>query len=111
MAFDTKESGRRELAEAIVSPDNPLTYRVYANRLWSMFFGEGLVPTTSNFGSLGEPPSHPDLLDDLAHRLRSNGGSPKRWCAKWSSRRPIAKPLRSPMTTSTKIRPTDGFPA
>ena len=55
VAFDTKESGRRELAEAIVSPDNPLTYRVYANRLWSMFL-EGLVPTTSyNFGSLGEP--------------------------------------------------------
>ena len=77
VAFDTKESGRRELAEAIVSPENPLTYRVYANRLWSMFFGEGLVPTTSNFGSLGEPPSHPDLLDDLAHRLRSNGGFTK----------------------------------
>jgi hypothetical protein len=77
IAFDTLESGRRELAEAIASPDNPLTARVYMNRLWSLFFGEGLVKTTSNFGKLGAKPSHPELLDDLAFRFTASGGLTK----------------------------------
>ena len=75
-----------------------------------MFFGEGLVPTTSNFGSLGEPPSHPGLLDDLAHRLSSNGVT-KALVREIVLSATYRQALRSRMTTSTKIRPTDGFPA
>lgn len=59
-------SGRQELAESIVNPDNPLTGRVIVNRLWLHHFGRGLVTTPSNFGVLGNKPSHPQLLDWLA---------------------------------------------
>jgi cytochrome c553 len=65
----TKGSGRLELAERIASPGNPLTARVMANRIWQGHFGEGIVRTASNFGILGERPSHPELLDHLAARL------------------------------------------
>ena len=71
-------SGRRELATAIASRDNPLTARVMVNRVWAMFFGRGLVGTTSNFGTLGDRPTHPALLDDLAVRFMDNG-----WSVKW----------------------------
>lgn len=74
----TKGSGRLELAESIVSPGNPLTARVVVNRVWSIFFGRGLVITPSNFGLLGARPSHPALLDDLAVRFMENGWSMKR---------------------------------
>jgi hypothetical protein len=72
------ESGRRELAEWIASFRNPLTSRVYVNRVWQYLFGAGLVRTPDNFGSTGEPPSHPQLLDDLAHRFMQDGWSTKR---------------------------------
>ncbi len=62
-------SGRQELAEAIANPGNPLTSRVIVNRMWHHLFGTGLVRTLSNFGVLGEKPSHPELLDYLAARL------------------------------------------
>lgn len=70
-------SGRRELAEAIVDPGNPLTARVLVNRVWALVFGKPLVATPSNFGALGEKPSHPELLDDLAARFMENGWSIK----------------------------------
>ncbi len=59
-------SGRKELADAMTSPENPLFARVLVNRVWHHLFGRGIVPTVDNFGWLGQRPSHPELLDDLA---------------------------------------------
>jgi hypothetical protein len=73
----TKGSGRLELAEAIASPNNPLTARVMVNRVWQHLFGKGLVGTPSNFGALGERPSHPELLDHLATHFVRSGWSIK----------------------------------
>jgi hypothetical protein len=70
-------SGRKELAAAIADRANPLTGRVMVNRLWGAFFGRPLVPTPSNFGHSGQPPSYPELLDDLAVRFVDNGWSIK----------------------------------
>ena len=70
-------SGRRELAEAIASPENPLTARVMVNRIWQHHFGEGLVRTVDNFGAMGETPSHPELLDTLAAMFVESGWSVK----------------------------------
>lgn len=73
----TQGSGRRELADAIASPENPLTARVMVNRVWTLFFHHGLVGTPSNFGEQGQRPTHPELLDDLAVRFMQNGWSVK----------------------------------
>ncbi|MDG2220473.1 MAG: DUF1553 domain-containing protein [Rubripirellula sp.] len=70
-------SGRRELADAIADPDNPLTARVMVNRVWQHHFGRGIVATPSNFGKLGEAPTHPELLDYLAARFIESGWSIK----------------------------------
>lgn len=70
-------SGRLELADAIASKDNPLTARVMVNRIWLHHFGRGLVGTPSNFGQLGDRPSHPELLDYLAARFIELGWSMK----------------------------------
>ena len=70
-------SGRLELAEAIADKRNPLTARVMVNRIWQHHFGQGIVRTPSNFGELGERPTHPELLDWLAHRFVEKGWSVK----------------------------------
>ena len=70
-------SGRRELADCIVGDAAGLTGRVFVNRVWGWVFGRGLVTTPSNFGTLGDPPSHPELLDDLTARFIARGWSPK----------------------------------
>lgn len=77
----TKGSGRLEFAEAIASPDNPLTARVMVNRIWQSHFGTGIVRTTSNFGQLGERPVNPELLDYLAARFIE-----KKWSIKAMNR-------------------------
>jgi len=69
---------RLALAEAIADPSNPLTARVIVNRVWQQHFGFGLVRTASNFGSQGDRPSHPELLDYLAGRFVREGWSLKK---------------------------------
>jgi len=76
-----KDFTRLELAQAIASRDNPLFARVIVNRVWAWHFGRGLVNTPSNFGTLGDPPSHPALLDWLAVNFAKNG-----WSLKWLHR-------------------------
>ena len=76
--FATKNSGRLELAEAMLHEDNPLTARVIVNRVWHHVFGRGLVATPDNFGKLGETPSHPELLDYLAKRFVAEAWSIKK---------------------------------
>ena len=74
-------SGRLQLAGAITDPANPLTARVIVNRIWAEYFGNGIVATPSNFGELGQRPTHPELLDDLAVRFMNEG-----WSLKWLHR-------------------------
>ena len=71
-------SGRLELAQAIASKGNPLTARVFVNRVWMHHFGRGLVDTPGDFGLRGEPPTHPELLDWLAAEFMADGWSAKK---------------------------------
>ncbi len=71
-------SGRLELAQAIIDPENPLTARVIVNRAWLHHFGSGLVRTPSDFGFRGDPPTHPELLDYLAVKFVESGWSLKK---------------------------------
>ena len=73
-----KGSGRLEMAQAIVSTNNPLTARVLVNRVWRYHFGQGLVRTPSDFGLRSDPPTHPELLDFLATRFMADGWSVKK---------------------------------
>ena len=73
----TRGSGRLELAQAVSDPRNPLTARVFVNRVWLHHFGRALVRSPSNFGTLGEKPTHPELLDWLTATFTESGGSLK----------------------------------
>jgi hypothetical protein len=77
----TQGSGRLELARCMVDPANPFLARVMVNRVWQHLFGRGIVPTPDDFGALGQPPTHPELLDWLANWYETEGG--------WSSKRLI----------------------
>lgn len=72
------QSGRLELAEWLTQPDNPLTARVVVNRIWLHLFGQGLSRVVDNFGLHGEPPTHPELLDNLALKFIEDGWSFKK---------------------------------
>ena len=79
--YETKLSGRRQLAEDLLRNDNPLTRRVIVNRIWHHLFGKGLVNTPDNFGRLGAVPKHPELIDHLATHFANR--------ADWSIKRMI----------------------
>lgn len=76
--IDPDSNGRLELAKWIASPQNPLTARVYVNRIWYHLLGQGIVPSLDNFGTTGQLPSHPELLDWLASEFIAHG-----WSTKW----------------------------
>ena len=97
--IDEASSGRREWAEHIAHPQNPLTARVYVNRVWHHLFGRGIVPTPDNFGVLGEEPTHPDLLNWLAHWFVTEG--------EWSSKR-LIRLLATSSTYQMASKPNAG---
>ncbi|MEZ6089256.1 MAG: PSD1 and planctomycete cytochrome C domain-containing protein [Pirellulaceae bacterium] len=78
LRLPANQSGRLELANWITSPENPLTPRVFVNRVWKHLFREGLVRSVDNFGSTGEQPTHPELLDAVAHWFLLSGWDVKR---------------------------------
>jgi cytochrome c553 len=90
------QSGRKELADWLTHPANPLTARVIVNRVWGWHFGDGLVRSPDNFGLRGETPSHPELLDWLAARFVENGWSVKKLnaliCTSAAYRRAVGPP-------------------
>ena len=94
----SKGSGRLELAESILDPSNPLTSRVMVNRIWKHLIGKGIVRTPSDFGLMGENPTHPELLDHLAKSFMENG---------WS----IKKMIRSIVQSKTYRQETRKLPA
>jgi cytochrome c553 len=106
-----KGSGRLELANAVIDRNNPLTARVIVNRIWAEHFGQPLVATPSNFGQLGERPTHPRLLDDLAVRFMENG-----WSLKWLHREIVLSATWrqssriADSTSNTKLNPQSAIP-
>ncbi len=108
VASDAKSSGRRKyLAEWITSPENPLTARVMMNRIWQHHFGRGIVSTTSDFGELGQRPTHPELLDWLANDFIASG-----WSIKEMHRRLMsssAYQMSSVPSEEAAVRDADNF--
>ena len=75
---ESKRPTRLDLANWLVAPENPLAARIFVNRLWMLYFGQGIVKTADDFGALGAWPTHPELLDWLTLDFQNNGGDIKR---------------------------------
>ncbi|MCA9054386.1 MAG: DUF1553 domain-containing protein [Planctomycetaceae bacterium] len=101
-ALSEAESGRRELADWIADPRNPLAARVFVNRVWAWLLGEGIVRTVDNFGTLGDSPSHPELLDRLAHEFVAHN---------WSVKHLVREIVLSRAYWQDSRHRTDGFAA
>jgi len=99
------QSGRLQLAEWIADSRNPLTARIAVNRVWQKLFGEGLVRSVDYFGTRGDTPSHPELLDHLAHRFMQEGWSQKKLIRTLALSR--AYRLSSEGSPADSGRPTD----
>ncbi|MGW9685319.1 PSD1 and planctomycete cytochrome C domain-containing protein [Flagellimonas sp. 2504JD1-5] len=102
--FESRGSGRLELAEAMLHQENPLTARVMVNRIWHHLFGKGIVETVDNFGLQGKLPSHPELLDHLAIKFQNEG---------WSIKKTIKYIVTSETfkrSTSNNLEPSDKDP-
>ena len=100
-AFPADSSGRLALAERIASPENPLTARVFVNRVWGQLMGVHLVDTPSDFGLQGSPPTHPELLDHLASEFIESG---------WSLKSLVRSIVLSSTYAQTSLaRNTEGF--
>lgn len=93
---------RLGLAQWLTSPDQPLTSRVIANRLWQTFFGVGIVKTSEDFGSQGDQPSHPELLDYLATELTHPEGGVEPWDVKYLVRLIVTSAAYRRSSTMTK---------
>ncbi len=102
-------SGRRRLAEDVLRTDNPLTARVIVNRIWHHLFGRGMVGTNDNFGRLGQTPTHPELLDFLAHEFRTTDA----WSIKAMIRRIVTSEAwqqsSTPSEMAKRIDPRESF--
>jgi hypothetical protein len=95
----TTGSGRLELAQALTEEAAPLTARVMVNRVWKHHFGRGLVDTPSEFGNLGEAPTHPELLDDLTGRFIEHG-----WSIKWLHREILNSATWQQASVAARVR-------
>jgi DNA-binding GntR family transcriptional regulator len=131
------ESGRRDLARWLTDDANPLTQRVYVNRIWMSHFGRGIVSSPNDFGHTGDPPSHPELLDYLVREFRKSGCSTKalhrkillshayrqsavpspdaaqrdpdnRWLSHFSARRLTAEEIRDSVLSVSGLLQSDG---
>lgn len=101
-AYPKDQSGRLQLVEEIVGPQNPLAARVIVNRLWHHLFGRGIVATTDNFGRLGEEPADGKLLDYLAARFVEDGWSIKRMLRLMATSETFRQSSRQPAPSAAK---------
>jgi hypothetical protein len=106
LVADEKQRGTRlNLAHWLLAPDNPLTARVFVNRLWKLMFGQGIVKTLDDFGSQGAWPTHPELLDWLAVEFRESG-----WNVKHIIKMMVmSRAYRQSSTASTELRQRDPY--
>ena len=106
LVADEKQRGTRlDLAHWLSAPGNPLTARVFVNRLWKLMFGQGIVKTLEDFGSQGAWPTHPELLDWLAVEFRESG-----WNIKHIIKLMVmSRTYRQSSTASAEIRQRDPY--